>query len=167
MTNPVKMPQPATRTRKPRSDSAAAAINAAKNAALGDPMPPDHVQLSADALDDYRAIVRARARDEWSEYDLIVAAQMAECIARQRDYDAKIALEGEVIENAKGTLVANPMVSMLERLAGRQLAYTRILQMGGRVPGTAGDKRKKQNGRQLERTARALADEVVEDDLLS
>lgn len=153
--------------RKPRSDSASAAIEAAKNAALGDPLPPEHVQISAEAMDDYRAIVRARARSEWSEYDLIVAAQMAECIAKQREYDAQILIDGPVVENAKGTLVANPMVSMLERLAGRQLAYTRILQMGGRVPGTEGDKRKKQNGRQLERNARGLAAEVQEDDLLA
>jgi len=154
-------------TRKTRSDSAAAAIAAAKNAAMGDPMPPAHVQLSADAEDDYRAIVRARARDEWTEYDLIVAAQMAMCIAKQREYEAQIILDGETIRNERGTLVANPMVGMLERLAGRQLAYTRILQMGGRVPGTAGDKRKKQAGRQLERTARGLAAEVQDDELLA
>lgn len=150
--------------RKARSDSADAQLKAAKNAALGDPMPPDHVQLSADAMEDYRAIVRARARDEWTEYDLIVAAQMAMCIAKQREYEAQIVLDGEVIKNDRGTLVANPMVGMLERLAGRQLAYTRILQMGGRVPGTAGDKRKKQNGRQLERTARGLREEVEQED---
>lgn len=155
--------------RKIRSDSATAAINAAKNVALGDPMPPEHIQISAEAIEDYRAIVRARTRDEWSEYDLLVAAQMAECIAKQREYDARIALDGEVVENAKGTLVANPMVSMLERLAGRQLAYTRILQMGGRVPGTDGDKRKKQAGRQLERGARRAAGEAAEqeDNLLA
>lgn len=146
--------------RKLRSDSAAAAIKAAKNAAMGTPMPPDHVQISADAMEDYRAIVRARTRDEWTEYDLIVAAQMAECIAKQRHYEACLAVDGEVIKNDKGTLVANPMVSMLERLAGRQLAYTRILQMGGRVPGTAGDKRKKQGARTLERGAREAAEET-------
>lgn len=150
--------------RKTRSDSATAAINAAKNVALGDPLPPMHVQVSAEAFDDYRAIVRARARDEWSEYDLIVAAQMAECIAKQREYEEKIMVDGEVIKNERGTLVANPMVGMLERLAGRQLAYTRILQMGGRVPGTAGDKRKKQAGRQLERGARRAAEEAAEQD---
>jgi hypothetical protein len=154
-------------TRKLRSDSAAALLEAAKNVALGDLMPPAHVQISADAMDDYRAIVRARARNEWSEYDLIVAAQMAGCIAKQREYEARIILDGEVIENAKGTMVANPMVGMLERLAGRQLAYTRILQMGGRVPGTEGDKRKKQNARANERTARELADQVQEDDFLA
>lgn len=149
--------------RKERSDSAAAAIRAAKNAAMGDPSPPDHVQLTADAMDDYLAIVRARTRDEWTEYDLIVAAQMAMCIAKQREYEAQIALDGEVVRNAKGTLVANPMVSMLERLAGRQLAYTRILQMGGRVPGTAGDKRKKQAGRALENGARQAHKETQEE----
>lgn len=150
-----------TTPRKPRSDSAAAAIEAAKNAAMGDLLPPDHVQISEAAMPDYRAIVRARARNEWSEYDLIVAAQLAECIAKQREQDELILAEGDVIENAKGTMVANPRVSMLERLAGRQMAYTRLLQMGGRVPGTAGDKRNKQNARQLERGARQAHEEAA------
>jgi hypothetical protein len=148
-----------TATRKPRSDSAAAALLAAKNAALPDLLPPAHVQLSAAATPDYTAIVRARARNEWSELDLIVAAQLAECIAKQREQDGLLALEGDVVVNAKGTQVANPRVAMLANLAGRQMAYMRTLQMGGRVAGTAGDKRKKQGMRQLERDARA-ADEV-------
>lgn len=152
-----------TAPRRARSDSAAAAIKAAKNAAMDTPMPPDHVQISADALPDYHAIVRARARDEWSELDLIVAAQLAECIVRQREQDDLILLEGDVIKNDKGTMVANPRVAMLERLAGRQMAYMRTLQMGGRVPGTAGDKRKKQNGRALERGARAAQQEVEDE----
>lgn len=150
--------------RKTRSDSATAAIRAAKNVALGDPMPPEHVQISADAMDDYRAIVRARTRDEWTEMDLIVAAQLAECVAKQREYDAQIMIDGPVVENAKGTLVANPLVSINERLAGRQMAYMRTLQMGGRLPGTAGDKRKKQGARAVEAGARRAAEEVAEQD---
>lgn len=152
-----------TTTRKPRSDSATAAIEAAKNAALGDLMPPDHVQISAAAMPDYLAITRARARSEWSEYDLIVAAQLAECIAKQREQDELLLLEGDVIKNDKGTMVCNPRVSMLERLAGRQMAYTRLLQMGGRTPGTAGDKRNKQNARQLERGARQANKEAADE----
>jgi hypothetical protein len=152
-----------TKTRRPRSDSATAAIQAAKNAALGDLMPPAHVQISAEALDDYFAIVRARARDEWSELDLIVAVQLAEVIAKQREQDAHLLVEGDIIRNDKGTPIANPRVTLLERLAGRQMAYMRTLQMGGRVPGTAGDKRKKQNARVLERGARQAHGEAAEE----
>ncbi len=150
-------------TRQARSDSASAAIQAAKNAALGDPMPPPHVIISADSMPDYIAIVRARARTEWSEYDLIVAAQLADCIAKQREQDMLIVVEGDVVENARGTMVANPRVAMLERLAGRQMAYTRLLQMGGRVQGTAGDKRKKQGARTLERGARTAQKEAADE----
>jgi len=152
-----------TAPRRARSDSATAAINAAKNAALGDLMPPEHVKISPEVLPDYIAIVRARARDEWSELDLIVAAQLAEVIGQQREQTAKITLEGDVVENMKGTLVANPRVTILERLAGRQMAYMRTLQMGGRVPGTAGDKRKKQGARQLERGARAAHQQAADE----
>lgn len=110
------------------------------------------------------SIVRARTRDEWDEYQLTVAAQMAACMAEQVEMNAMLVLEGRVIPNERGTPVANPLSSMLERLAGRQLAYTRILQMGGRVPGTAGDKRKKQAGRALERGARQAHDEAVDEE---
>ena len=149
--------------RRPRSDSAAAAIQAAKNAALGDMMPPVHVQLSADAEADYLCIVRARARDEWSELDLVVAVQLAECIVKQRQQESHLLMEGDIIKNDKGTPIANPRVALLERLAGRQMAYMRTLQMGGRVPGTAGDKRKKQNARVLERGARQAQGEAAEE----
>jgi len=151
-------------TRKARSDSAAAMIKAAKNVALGDPMPPAHVQISPGVMPDYLAIVRARARDEWSELDLIVAAQLAECIGKQREQDIQLVLEGDVIKNDKGTMVANPRVSILAQLAGRQMAYMRTLQMGGRLPGTAGDKRKKQGARALEHGARASKAEAAEEE---
>jgi len=140
-------------------------VRAAKNAALGDKMPPAHVQISAAVMPDYLCIVRARARHEWSEMDLIVAAQLAECIGKQREQDIALVLEGDVIMNAKGTMVANPRVTILAQLAGRQLAYMRTLQMGGKVT----DKRDLQKGRQLDKDARDSRTEVQqeENELLS
>lgn len=156
-------------TRKPRqarSDSASAAIQAAKNAASLELRPPAHVQLSANAEPYFADIVRARARDEWNEHQLTVAAQLAECMAEQVEVSGELLVSGRVVVNAKGTLVANPLVSILEQLARRQMALGRSLQMIGRA---IGDPRKPAGKRQLEKNARELAREVAdeEDDLLA
>jgi hypothetical protein len=148
-------------TRQARSDSATAAIEAAKNATLPDLMPPDHVQISAKAMPYYRDIVRARARDEWNPHQLTVAAQMAECMVDQDDVRAILAVEGWTVMNAKGTIVANAHVSISEQLARRQMALGRSLQMIGRA---IGDPRKPAGKRQLEKNARELAGEVAEED---
>lgn len=152
--------------RQARSDSAAAAIEAAKNATLPPLRPPEHVQLTANAEPYFADIVRARARSEWNPHQLTIAAQMAECMAEQEEVRAEIALEGRVVENARGTLVANPLVGISEALARRQMALGRSLQMIGRA---LGDPRKPTKQRELENQARKLAGEVEseEDDLLA
>lgn len=149
------------KTRQDRSDSAAAAIAAAKAAASPDLRPPDHVQVSANAEPYLADIVRARAREEWNPHQLTIAAQMAECMADQDDVRAGIALEGWTVVNAKGTEVANPLVGISEALARRQMALGRSLQMIGR---SLGDPRKPVGKRQLEKTAREMADEVAGED---
>lgn len=144
--------------RKDRSDSATAAINAAKNAALPDLRPPVHVKLSADAEFYFADIVRARAREEWNEHQLTIAAQMAECMVQQDEMQAGIVLEGWTVMNARGTLVANPRVGINEALARRQMALGRSLQMIGR---TVGDPRGPTNKRKNEKAARDARGEVL------
>lgn len=146
-----------TQDRQARSDSAAAAIAAAKAAASPALRPPEHVRIFADAEDYYADIVRARARDEWNEYQLTVAAQLANCMADQDEVRAGIALDGWTVVNAKGTEVANPLVGIAEALARRQMALSRSLQMTGRA---LGDPRKPLGKRALEEKARRLKEEV-------
>lgn len=143
--------------RQTRSDSAAAAIAAAKAAASPLPRPPEHVLISASAEPYYEDIVRARARGEWNEYQLSVAAQLANCMADQDEVRAELALEGWVVTNAKGTQVANPLVNIAEAMARRQMALSRSLQMTGRA---LGDPRKPLGKRALEAQAREMAEQV-------
>ena len=152
-------------TRKTRSDSATAAINAAKNAASPDLRPPAHVQLSADAEPYFADIVRARAREEWNEHQLTIAAQLAECMVEQEEVRAELALDGRVLTNERGTKVANPLVGINEALARRQMALGRSLQMIGRA---TGDPRAPTKQRKNEANARKLRAEVEqeEDELL-
>lgn len=153
-------------TRKTRSDSVTAAINAAKNAASPDLRPPAHVQLSPDAEAYFADIVRARAREEWNEHQLTIAAQMAECMVDQDEVRVELVLEGRVLKNERGTKVANPLVSISEQLARRQMALGRSLQMIGRA---TGDPRAPTAKRKLEAGARKLRTEVEaeQDDTLA
>lgn len=148
-------------TRQSRSDSASAAIEAAKNAALPELRPPAHVQLTADSEPYFADIVRARARDEWNPHQLTVAAQLAQCMAEQVSVAAELALEGRVLVNERGTRVANPLVSIMEQLARRQMALGRSLQMIGRA---IGDPRKPAGKRKLEAGARQAREEAQAED---
>ena len=151
--------------RKARSDSATAAIDAAKNAALPDLRPPAHVLISASAEPYFADIVRARAREEWNEHQLTIAAQLAECMAEQEEVRAELLVDGRVLVNERGTRVANPLVGINEALARRQMALGRSLQMIGRA---VGDPRAPTAKRKLEAGARKIRAEVAEeDDLLA
>lgn len=66
-----------SRSRNPRNDSAAAAVQAAQNAAQGPLTPPAHVPLPAGAAPFWDALVRNRARHRWNEADLATAALLA------------------------------------------------------------------------------------------
>jgi hypothetical protein len=109
-------------------------------------------------------VVRARARDEWTDADLVVAAQLAQCQADIEKESVALRTEGSVIENQRGTPVMNPRTTVLEQLARREMALMRTLRMGGRVAGDARDQAEK---RKIERQSAKVREELEEDDLLA
>lgn len=66
-----------SKTRRPRSDSAAYAAVAHQNAAQGPLEPPAYVTLTEPCKPFWEAIVTSRARDTWTDSDLVTAANMA------------------------------------------------------------------------------------------
>ena len=151
--------------RKKRSDSAAAAISAMVNAAQPLPTSPGHVRLRPEDLPFWEGIVRARTRDEWTDADLVVAAQLARC---QNDIEREsIALENEksVLTNGRGTQVMNPRHSVLEQLSRREMALMRTLKIGGSDAG--GDRRDLEKARKLQREAEKARTELADEDLLA
>lgn len=150
--------------RQTRSDSAEAAVAAALSAAKGEIQVPGHVRLRDGDAPFWRGVLCARARDEWTDADLVVAAQLARC---QHDIENESALldsEGSVQLNDRGTRVCNPRVSVLEQLARREMALMRTLRMGGKE---AGDARDEGSRRKLDRQAKAIRAELAEDELLA
>lgn len=109
--------------------------------------------------------MRARARDEWTEADLVTAAQLARC---QRDIEAESAAlesEGSVVENARGTQIMNPRHTVLQQLSQRQLALMRSLGIAG-LP-AHGRKDDLVNKRKIQRQSEQALAEIEEDDLLA
>ena len=147
-----------------RATSAEAAVKAMLDVAKGPPAVPRHVSLRRKDRPFWDGVIRARARDEWTDSDLVVAAQLARC---QADIEAESCLldaEGSVLLNARGTQVVNPRVTVLEQLARREMALMRTLRLGGRV---AGDSRDEATRRRLQRQAEDLRKELAEDELLA
>jgi hypothetical protein len=151
--------------RKPRSDSAEAAIKAALNAATPAPQIPDSVKLSEKHLPFWNAIISSRARAEWSDATLIVAAQLARTQYEIEFESEALEKEGSVVENQRGTPIMNPRQTVMEQLCRREMALMRTLGISGSVAN--GDKRDLQKARQMQQQAEKLAKELEEDDLLA
>ena len=147
-----------------RADSAASAVRAMVNASKDAIAVPAHVNLRDGDQVFWQGVVRARARDEWTETDLVVAAQLARCLHDIENEQSALDVEGTVIKNDKGTAVVNPRVSVLEQFARREMALMRTLRMGGRVAGAARDEAP---GRKIERQSRKLREELEDDELLA
>jgi hypothetical protein len=150
--------------RAAKADTAAAAVQAMVDAAKGPPTCPKHVRLRDGDQPFWDGVVCARAREEWTEADLVVAGQLARCQADIERESVSLDAEGTVVTNDRGTLVCNPRVSVLEQLARREMALMRTLRMGGRV---AGDARHDAGLRKIERQSKAIRDEIQDEELLA
>jgi hypothetical protein len=147
-----------------RSDSSFIAVKAMEDAAKPNILPPEHAPVREEAFPFWEGIIRARAREEWSEVDLVVASQLAQCQSDIAEEDVALRCEGKVVVNQRGTQIMNPRATVLEQLSRRQLALMRALRMGGQA---AGDSRDEAGRRKIEKQSRELREELAEDDLLA
>ena len=150
--------------RKPRSDSAQVAIEAMLNAGKPLPQCPAHVRLLPEHQPFLADILRARTRDEWTEADLVIAAQLARVQYDIERESAALENEGAVIKNDRGTPVANPRALVLERFAARQMALLRALLLAGTAKG---DKRDVAKARAAQRQAERARESLSDDELLA
>ncbi len=146
--------------RRPRSDSAASAVAAARNVKAALPIPP--IELCAEAFAFWEGIVASRATDEWDDPSLFAGACLAQTQAAIVEESGLFATEGAVID---GKL--NPRHKVLDELHKRSTMYLRTLRLGGQA---LGDIRNKVNARRLEQQARmsdAELDEIDPDGYLA
>lgn len=109
----------------------------------------------------WSGIIASRARDEWSDIDLVVAAQLAVCQWEIERESHELRAEGSVLVNARGTQIMNPRHSVVAELARREMALMRTLRMGGKA---AGDPRDESGRRKLERESREIRAQIESED---
>lgn len=113
--------------RKQRVDTIAGALASMESAIAGPIEPPAHVHLREGDRPFWDSIVTARARDRWDTADLEIAANLTRCKADIERLQGEIDLEGDVIENGRGTMVMNPKHTLLETLSRRAVALSRMI----------------------------------------
>lgn len=140
--------------RQTRSDSAAAAVQAAQNAAQAPLEPPAHVTLSEGARPFWAALVRNRARDKWNDADLATAAILARAQFDVERHEAAIAVEGDLIEGA-----LNPRLALVDKLGRRIMSLSRLLHVHPEA--TQGRAQDQGNKLALERDAEEQHDPLI------
>lgn len=147
--------------RKQRIDSASAAVTAMVGAAAGELDPPEHISVPEKALPFWRAIIRARAREDWlAAPSLMNAAANLAWTQWQIDNARRQIDGGSPID--EGTTAAQ-LGSMLLKMQRLEMGYLRVLQQHGR--GVGGESRavsRRTNGEH-----ELLDDNPMDDDLLA
>jgi hypothetical protein len=112
-----------------RAGTVAAQVAAFQAACGGDVQPPKECKLTDDHLPIWRALVRARARDEWSEPDKFHCANLTRCLFDIERISAELVIEGDTLTNERGTRVVNPKHALLESLSRRAILLTKMMHL--------------------------------------
>ena len=147
-----------------KADTAAGSV-AAFQAAAVDIQPPAQVRLRERDWPFWYAIVRARAKDSWTDIDLVHAANLARTQADIEKVQIELDEEGFTLVNERGTVVANPKHSILETLSRRAVALSRSLQVHAHA--TQGDSHQQVKKNKTQAKARESLQAVEDDDLIA
>jgi hypothetical protein len=123
---------------------------------------PNCVELEAKEMPFWETITQARA--EWTNVDLIHAANLARCMCSIEENQRLLRVEGDVIKNARDTPIMNPRFTILEQLSRRAAALsTKIHVHAGATMGEPKNSRKKNTAKR--EAIENLSDD--EDDLIA
>jgi hypothetical protein len=118
-------------SQKKRSDKNSTSAALAGFAGAMETVPlPDGVTLRDD---DERVIwgqfSRARAREDWRDMDLILLTKIVKMESDIRKHQAALDQTGVLLENKRGTMVANPLLTVIDMLERRQMAVIRSMSL--------------------------------------
>lgn len=126
--------------------------------------PPECVKLDEEHIPFWDIITKPR--HEWTDIDLVHAANLARCLYSIEENTRLLKLEGDVVENARGTQVMNPRFSALEQLSRRSVALSQKLQIHALA--TMGNPRDNRKKNAVKRNAiEAFGVDKDEDDLIA
>jgi P27 family predicted phage terminase small subunit len=112
----------------------------------------------------FKSIVTAREHETWSDNDRLIAANLAKTYAAIDQLWGDINAEGYVVENQRGTPVANPKVSALNSMTSAMQSLNKTLGLSASQRGLSGAKQATRNS--AEQQARKIIELAAEDDLI-
>ncbi len=72
---------------------------------------------------------RARTRDGWRDFDLLIVAKAVRLEADIRQFQNELDKTGPIGKNDRGTQIVNPMMGVVDNLQRQQLALIRSLSL--------------------------------------
>ena len=118
-------------SQKRRSDknSVTAAVSGFQGSMQSVPVP-EGVELRSDEEKViWEQFTRARAREDWRDMDLLLLAKVVRMEADIRQHQLTLDRSGVLIQNKRGTLVPNPLLSVVDTLERRQMAVIRSMSL--------------------------------------
>jgi hypothetical protein len=118
-------------SQKTRSDknSVTAGVEAFSSAMQSIPLP-EGIELRSDLeVVIWDQFTRARAREDWRDMDLLLLAKVVRMEADIRRHQETLDRTGVLIKNKRETMVANPLLSVIDTLERRQLAVIRSMSL--------------------------------------
>lgn len=98
--------------------------------------PPEFIKLSKSEMNFWRAIMRTKAYDTWTEYDLIQAANLAISQATIQELTKDIRKEGVVIKKEGGnTTIPNPKIDAKIKETDLSIRLSRIIHVHSEATG--------------------------------
>ena len=116
---------------KSRSDknSVTEAVNGFQGSIQDVPLPMGVELRSDEELTIWGQFTRARAREDWRDMDLILLAKVVRIEADIRKHQDTLDRSGVLIKNKRETLIANPLLSVIDTLQRQQLSIIRSMSL--------------------------------------
>ncbi len=92
-------------------------------------LPAGVILRDDDEMVIWEQFTRARARDGWRDFDLLIVAKAVRLEADIRKYQQTLDSEGAVVTNDRGTQIVNPMLTVIDSLQRQQLALIRSISL--------------------------------------
>jgi len=150
--------------KRTRCDSIKGAKQIMKDAIDGPHEPPAHVHLPDEAYPFWYSIMDARAKHKWNKSDLETAANLARCKSDIERIQKEIHIEGDTVENQRGTPIVNPKHNLLETLSRRSVALSRMLHVHAEA--TLGKAKDQVKGNDAANAAKDAKKQAEEDELV-
>ena len=93
------------------------------------PLPEGVVLRNEDEVIIWGQFTRARARDGWRDFDLLLVAKAVRLEADIRKHQQSLDRTGIIVKNDRGTPIPNPLISIVDSLQRQQLAIIRSLSL--------------------------------------